>query len=793
MKGDFSRSTFDRKKHYSRVLMQQGRVHLDADWNEHIDIEAHLRQTRARDMIGLSGAPQAGGGFQIAAEGSNLIISPGRIYVDGVLCENDVDVLFTDQPDLPKAALPSAPGIYLAYLDAWERHLTALEDERLREVALGGPEAATRTKIVWQVKLQRVGELNDSLISCSDFESWTPEGIAPTGTLAAQAATGATPDNNLYRAEVHDPGASYGWPRPGGFTAVDIKNSEDKRTVTIAQWTVDGCDWQSGQMVELFSSRTDKEKTAGILARITAVDAKKKTLTLDRDLSAIAADDAPRLRRIATFKWSRDNGSVVGRIEDIDLNGKVIKISLIGRLTETAFAPGQWVELSDEARALRGEPGVFVQLKDVQGNELTVMEWPTGSFTLNDLGSRPTVRRWDSPDGTIVITAEGYLPLEHGLQVKFSEGTYRSGDYWTFPARAITRDVEWPRNASGPVSQPPHGIEHHSCRLALVQIDNNSLSVKEDCREVFAPLTGQSTGSGVSRDVHQTAHGFHIGQAIYYDGDAKLYKLAQSHQETTTGMFLVSAKKDANHFTLLQAGYISGLSGLTPGEYYYVSDKTPGELTRDEPIGISNPILFADSATGGFVLPYRPSETSQELLKEYVDNLLVGSVAAFAMKNPPEGWRECNGDAIDRTVYARLFNKIGITFGEGNKQDTFNVPNLRGEFVRGWDRKGLIDSGRTLGSSQPDAFQNHGHNVNGSTGGTLPAVVIQELPYQAYAVYSMYPYGFQAHQHAAFTAHAHAVDINSAAAAIDVGYGAPRSNSKETRPRNVALLYCIKF
>jgi hypothetical protein len=145
MKGDFTRNTFDHKKHYSSVRMQQGRVQLDADWNEQADIQAHLQQTEAKDLIGISGAPKDDAGFQITVDDDGKIwISKGRYYVDGILCENETDMLFTQQPDLPGEPLPQAPGLYLAYLDVWQRHITALEDAAIREIALGGPDTATR-------------------------------------------------------------------------------------------------------------------------------------------------------------------------------------------------------------------------------------------------------------------------------------------------------------------------------------------------------------------------------------------------------------------------------------------------------------------------------------------------------------------------------------------------------------------------------------------------------------------------------------------------------------------------
>src|SRR5947209_10307353 len=89
MKGNFSRRTFDRKKHYTEVLMQEGRVQLDADWNEQQAIYQHRIETEAPDVIGQGGVPQMGGGFRIGFTPDNtyLTISPGRMYVDGILCE----------------------------------------------------------------------------------------------------------------------------------------------------------------------------------------------------------------------------------------------------------------------------------------------------------------------------------------------------------------------------------------------------------------------------------------------------------------------------------------------------------------------------------------------------------------------------------------------------------------------------------------------------------------------------------------------------------------------------------
>ena len=110
MKGDNTRATFKKENHYSSVRWQQGRVHVDADWNEEMDILAHWDRTTRRDVIGLCGGPAGAdadgvplAGFLIDVNGfdGELHISPGRYYVNGLLVENEADVSVLQQPDLP--------------------------------------------------------------------------------------------------------------------------------------------------------------------------------------------------------------------------------------------------------------------------------------------------------------------------------------------------------------------------------------------------------------------------------------------------------------------------------------------------------------------------------------------------------------------------------------------------------------------------------------------------------------------------------------------------------------------
>lgn len=90
MKADITKDTFNVTKHFSRVLMQQGRVQLDADWNEQADILLHYIQTLAKDLIGEHAGPKGSAAFDISeVSDTDFKIGLGNYYVDGILCENE--------------------------------------------------------------------------------------------------------------------------------------------------------------------------------------------------------------------------------------------------------------------------------------------------------------------------------------------------------------------------------------------------------------------------------------------------------------------------------------------------------------------------------------------------------------------------------------------------------------------------------------------------------------------------------------------------------------------------------
>ena len=98
----------------------------------------------------------------------------------------------------------------------------------------------------------------------------------------------------------------------------------------------------------------------------------------------------------------------------------------------------------------------------------------------------------------------------------------------------------------------------------------------------------------------------------------------------------------------------------------------------------------------------------------------IGSVVTWVGSSSPNGFLSCNGSAVSRTTYVNLFNVIGTTFGAGNGSTTFNVPDLRGYFIRGWDNGKGTDTGRTFGSRQGDGLLAHVHTgVSGSADHTV--------------------------------------------------------------------------
>jgi hypothetical protein len=467
--------------------MQQGRVTLDADWNELAAILERRLRAETVDIIGRAVVPkETPQGFAITIGGTGgtkqLRIGRGRMYVHGHLAEShgpspltfdlstprpdgtpagvlveSLGAETTDyqlQPHWPAPApLPAGNGPHLVYLDVWEREVTAIEDERLLEKALGGVDTTTRRQTVWQVRLRAdVG----AGVTCATPDAAIPgwvEATAPSaGRLSSRAEHVEAPsdpclipptggyaglENQLYRVEIHTAGA------PG----------------------------------------------------------------------------------TAAFKWSRDNATVATGVVEI-VAPDVLAVVRTGRDAVLRINPDDWVEVTDDRRELAGLAGDMRKVLAVDdatqritlGAALPADLIPSGAGD-DTLARRHTrVRRWDqkgevrAADGTLIVDLDagtaGVIPvpaagvwvaLEKGVQVAFhrepAAGTFHVADYWSFAARTADASVEELDQA------PPGGIHHHYARLAIVTFPD----VVNDCRVLWPPDFG-GEGCGCSVCVTPESH-----------------------------------------------------------------------------------------------------------------------------------------------------------------------------------------------------------------------------------------------------------------------------------------------
>ena len=175
----------------------------------------------------------------------------------------------------------------------------------------------------------------------------------------------------------------------------------------------------------------------------------------------------------------------------------------------------------------------------------------------------------------------------------------------------------------------------------------------------------------------------------------------------------------------------------------------------------------------------------------------TGSVHMMATTTAPSGYLKCNGAAVSRTTYADLFAIIGTTHGAGDGSSTFNVPDLRGEFVRGWDDSRGVDSGRSFGSSQSDANKQHNHTATSTSikrhSQSRDPGHIHQIQY-SFANSDSGDGGLKNLERSTMRLRAKAATAQSAlsnSATISISIYTTTGGS-EARPRNVAMMYVIK-
>jgi hypothetical protein len=441
MGGDYTKFTFKPQKDYAGVFKQQGRVDLDADWNELVQIFDRRWRAETIDVMGRAVVPNSTpDAFKITPTGPGAFtIGLGRMYVDGLLAENhgvdpenrfdpvlgetfsQTEVAYNDQPYLPAPLPPPLAGTAgttdLIYLDVWQREVTCIEDPAIKEIALEGPDTATRIQTAWQVRaLQNAGSHQ-----CGDDVSAWDNLIAPSAGQLTTSVLAPPPssdpciisasggyrglENRLYRVEVH---------------------------------------------------------TAGGLGT-------------------------------AKFKWSRDDASITTSVTAISGTGPYqITVQRIGRDQVLRFQIGDWVEVLDDYTEFQDQAGQMGSVTNIdEANQILTVAFSSaaalGGFDPTNAKRHPRIRCWDEKIGVdsngLLTVAAGPIDLEDGIQVTFSldpnitSNTFKVGDYWLFAARTTDGSIEILNQA------PPRGILHHYCRLGFLTWPGTF----SDCRQHWPP------------------------------------------------------------------------------------------------------------------------------------------------------------------------------------------------------------------------------------------------------------------------------------------------------------------
>ncbi|PWT99391.1 MAG: hypothetical protein C5B51_27320 [Terriglobia bacterium] len=506
MKADFTRDSFDPVKSFTRVLMQQGRVQLDADWNEQTSILLHYLRTLAADIIGPAGAPAQHAGFVIGkldsalAVPNDFIVGAGRFYVDGYLVE-------LASESIPYSRVPNT-------------------NNRIQVPALWADGAA--------LARQQLIELLDSAKATVLITRITDIGINGSTVTVAGDLTPFSASGILRRVATYQsqPGLPFPATLPVGDSTVyldvwerSITYVQDDSTREVALLGPDTAAraqtvWQLRVISATNVGGTSPFNPANPLASLTGVNrgiikamAKQPEANIDPcTLSPDARYRGPenQLYRVeihtgglasegASFKWSRENGAVVFPIVRAAANNAVV-LENLGRDDRFGISEHDWVEAVDDATELLGTARPLLQVQSIDRTSNTVtLSGPIGITLTKGNPNHPLLRRWDFTFGDpaegglenagdnaprIIEDSATWLNLENGIQIQFQKPAtgqvhYRTGDYWLIPARTALADIEWPRqtltDAQGvttetPLAKPPDGIDHHFAQIGTITV-----------------------------------------------------------------------------------------------------------------------------------------------------------------------------------------------------------------------------------------------------------------------------------------------------------------------------------
>ena len=314
--------------------------------------------------------------------------------------------------------------------------------------------------------------------------------------------------------------------------------------------------------------------------------------------------------------------------------------------------------------------------------------------------------------------------------------------------------------------------------------DSNNLKIRNAANNGFTTV---GSVDSANLGLLPRAGGTMTGQLLGDDGSAAASPAYAFDNDTDTGMFRSGANtigfstSGTTRVSISDAGLdvVNGLpirlqdSSGSP----FVSLKSPSSLSGNVALTLPSSIT-----NGGFL----QTDGSGNLSFQIVAGVPTGSVFCMAVISIPSGYLECNGAAVSRTTYSALFAVIGTAYGSGNGSTTFNLPDLRGEFIRGVDRGRGVDSGRNIASSQGSQNAQHNHSATSTSTVTDPGHKHNLNFNMGSIISSGGAFGLKDSGNAdrMFTA--------TTGISVSTSTSIGNQGGNESRPRNVAMMYIIK-
>ena len=310
-----------------------------------------------------------------------------------------------------------------------------------------------------------------------------------------------------------------------------------------------------------------------------------------------------------------------------------------------------------------------------------------------------------------------------------------------------------------PVVGGPEGISNRPAH----QLANRTAWLKAE----LARLLAQADALESHLDEHQKAEDPHAQYLNQTRGDARYLEKSTKAVDSARLNGVVENTNDSKNTIVKRSSYGDITARIFRSTYAEQSNAPDSNAD----------VAFRNSVTDNCIR-FMTKDALQSWLginQQIRDAVPAGTVIAYAAAKAPSGWLECNGALLSRKTYADLFAAIGAHYGYSNSEN-FRLPDLRGEFVRGWDHGRGVDSGRGFGGKQGYAIQKHRHR-------------------RYYCKTDAVPYGFKQHNKFAVRLYQdHAAASGQPSHEPNCGWsGLPDSYASETRPRNLTLMYCIKY